>query len=112
MFFKENVNIKEVIKWGVLTGLVEGLLILGVAIVWFKRGQILPLPGSWEFAATVIILFLLSVSTVVATVLLIWHPYQLICRGNKKESLWTVMAAGLTLLLFIVLIIFASRVLI
>lgn len=112
MFFKEKVHIHEVIKWGIMTGLIEGLIILGVSLLWFNRNQIIPLPAGWEFAATLILFSLLAISAIIATVLVISHPCYLILKGQTRDGLWTILTALITLGLFMGLIILASHVLV
>lgn len=103
---------KESIKWGVFTGFIESLIILSVSLVFFNREKILPLPGAWEFSVTLILFALLTISVIVSTVLLFWRPCASVCRGQTKDCILTTLSAGVTLGIFILLIIFASRVLI
>ncbi len=112
MFYEKNkIEVREVLKYGVLTGIVEGFMVLGAALVWFNRSKIF-LTGGWEYPVTLVILGLLVVSAIISTYFIFAHPYRLVCRGCNREALWTSVAAALTVGLFVILIIFLNFILV
>jgi len=96
MFFQKKVHLSEVIKWGVLAGLFEGLYIGLAAILLSQQYRLETLIG-WEVTIVFLFMLVLSVSAIVTTVIVFAHPLYSLLRKQYRDALATLLVTLLTL---------------
>lgn len=98
MFFKDKVHIEEVIKWGVLAGLFEGLYIGLAALLYGYRPALEALAGGWSGAATFILVGLIVISAIITSVIVFAHPIYSLLHRHYKDGLLTVVVTLITVI--------------
>ncbi|MBI3627086.1 hypothetical protein HY224_03505 [Candidatus Uhrbacteria bacterium] len=111
MFCPTKISTQEIVKWGVITGVLESALIFCAAMVWDRRQEFFPSVG-WESLASLILLGLVSISCIGVTGLVVSHPCWLMAKGRGKDAALTTLIVGLIIILAILLIISLNRFLI
>lgn len=98
MFFKGKVDTSEVVKWGILSGFLEGAYIGIVAILYSQASQLAFVSTGFESVATMLLLLLITISGIVTTVIVFAHPLYSALQKRYQEALMTVAVTLVTLL--------------
>ena len=109
MFFKDKVHIQEVIKWGVLAGLFEGLYIGIATLLYAYRHVLVALAGGWSGATTFILVGLITVSAIVTSVIVFAHPIYSLLHKNFRDGLLTVVISIVTVIAVIGFVLFSYQ---
>ena len=97
MFFKDEVQATEVIKWGVFAGLVEGGY-LGIATVLYAQRNILfALSEGWPHVTLLFLLLLIVISAVISSIIVFAHPIYSLVQKQFREGLLTLITTVITL---------------
>lgn len=104
MFFRKKVKPKEVVKWGVYSGLLEALFIVLFGVLYVNQDIIFPLGGGWELWAVIWMFFLFALSLIVTFVLVLGHPIYSFTQKRYKEGFLTLAVTFMTLLVLLFLL--------
>lgn len=109
MFFKDQVHVSEVIKWGVLAGLFEGLYIGLAALLVSYRPILEALAGGWAGVATFLLIGLITISAIITSVIVFAHPIYSLLHKNYKDGLLTVVITLITIIAVIGFVLFSYQ---
>lgn len=96
MFFADRAHIGDIVKWGILAGLFEGLY-LGMATVLLTQKYRLAALVGWELRVSFLFLLFLALSAIITTVIVFAHPLYSLIRKQYRDAAYTVLVTVLTL---------------
>jgi len=108
MFFEEKVHPADVIKWGVVAGLFEGLYIGLATVVYAERSLFIDAAG-WPQTATFFLISLIIISAIVTSVIVFAHPIFSAVKKHYQEALLTVLVSLITIIAVIGFVLFVYR---
>lgn len=97
MFFKEKTHPAEVAKWAVFAGMVEGMYI-GIVAVLLSQQYLLSTLVGWEVTVALGFLFLLALSGILATIVILANPIYSFMHRQYVDAALTLAVTFATII--------------
>ena len=109
MFFHEKVHPREVVKWGIMAGFLQGLYI-GIATLFYaEREGIFSILSGWEHGIIMLLFSFIVISAIITSIIVFAHPIYSITQKRYNEAILTILVTIITLAAITGFVIFAYQ---
>lgn len=96
MFFRDKVHTTDVVKWGIIAGLFEGLYI-GLAAVFFSQQPRFASLSGWDVSFSFFLTLFVAASAIATTIIVFAHPIFSLLRKQYRDAIATLAVTLVTL---------------